>query len=69
MIDKSHEEQIERWAKFVKENPDKWKPELNRFLDAQINMANAFYKRLAKTKEGRDKIRKLRNLRMTEHSP
>ena len=25
MRDKSHEEQIERWAKFVRENPNEWK--------------------------------------------
>ena len=25
MRGKSHAEQIERWAKYVRENPDKWK--------------------------------------------
>lgn len=61
MRDKSHEEQIERWAKFVKENPSEWKKHMKPFIDGQIIMANRFYKKLAETPEGRIKIRKLRN--------
>jgi len=62
MRDKTHDEQIERWAKFVKENPDKWKTEIKLFLDAQIIMAQRFYSKLAQTKEGREKIKVLRGL-------
>ena len=62
MRDKTHDEQIERWAKFVKENPDKWKAEIKLFLDAQIIMAQRFYSKLAQTKEGREKIKVLRGL-------
>ena len=61
MRDKSHDEQIERWAKFVRENPDKWKKHLKPFLDAQIIMANRFYFKLAESDEGKEKVRKLLN--------
>ena len=59
MRDKSHEEQIERWAKFVRENPKEWKKHLKPFLDAQIIMANRFYSKLAESEEGKEKIKKL----------
>jgi len=58
--DKSHDEQIERWAKFVKENPSDWKKHLKPFLDAQIIMANRFYKRLINTPGGEEKAKILR---------
>lgn len=59
--DKSHAEQIERWARYVKENPD-WKKKLKPFLDGQIIIARRAYKILSKTKEGREKILKLKGL-------
>ena len=45
MRDKSHGEQVERWARFVKNNSD-WKKHLKKFLDAQIIMARRAYKKL-----------------------
>tara|TARA_Y100000310_G_C20335842_1_gene647455 strand:- start:178 stop:372 length:195 start_codon:yes stop_codon:yes gene_type:complete len=60
MRDKSHDEQVERWAKFVKENPDKWKSKLKLFLDSQVMIARRFYKKLGKTKKGRKVIEKLK---------
>ena len=57
---KTHDEQVERWAKFVRDNPDKWKAKLKPFLDSQIIMARRFYAKLAETKEGREKIKLLR---------
>lgn len=65
MRDKSHDEQIERWAKYVRDNPDKWKSKLKPFLDAQIIMARRVYKKLAETPEGREKIKKLNELKMS----
>lgn len=62
MRDKTHKEQIERWAKYIKENPLKWKKELKPFLDAQLIMSKRFYSKLAQTEEGRKKIAMLRNL-------
>lgn len=63
--DKSHSEQIERWAEFVRENPDKWKPKFKQFLDSQIIMSRRFYKKLAETPEGREKIKLLRQLKVS----
>ncbi len=56
MRDKTHEEQVERWAEYVKSHPNDWKAKLKPFLDAQIIIARRFYKKLAETKEGREKI-------------
>ncbi len=61
MRDKSHIEQVERWAEHVKNNPD-WKQQLKPFLDAQIIMARRFYNKLAQTPKGREKIKLLRKI-------
>jgi hypothetical protein len=63
MRDKSHIEQVERWAEYCRNNPD-WKKKLKPFLDAQIIMANRFYKKLAETPEGREKIKELRAIKI-----
>ena len=56
---KGHLEQIERWAKYVKNNSN-WKLKQKGFIDSQIIIARRFYKKLAKTKEGMKKIKELR---------
>ncbi len=61
MRDKSHMEQVERWAEHVRNSPD-WKAELKPFLDAQIIMARRFYSKLGETEEGRKKILELRRI-------
>ncbi len=58
----NNNEQVVRWANYVRNNRD-WKKKLKPFLDAQIIMARRFYKKLAETEEGREKIRLLRELR------
>ena len=58
--DKTHREQIERWANFVKNNPKQWKPKFKEFIDAQILISRRFYKNLMKTPGGREKIKLLR---------
>jgi len=58
--DKSHEEQIERWANFVREHPDEWKAKVKPLIDSQILMAKRFYNKLAETSEGRQKILELK---------
>jgi len=63
MREKTHLEQVERWAEHVKNNPESWKKELKPFLDSQIIIARRFYKNLAQTPEGRKKIRILRNVK------
>ena len=55
--DKSHNEQVERWANFVKDNPrEEWIKHLKPLIDSQITKANDFLKELSKTKKGREKI-------------
>lgn len=56
MRDKSHGDQIERWAKFMIENPDKWKKIHTEFINAQFQKSEDFIKRLAKTQNGKEKI-------------
>ncbi|MFH1607570.1 MAG: hypothetical protein ABIA78_00370 [archaeon] len=63
MKNKSHDEQVERWAKFCKDNPDKFKKHLKSFLDAQIIMSRRFYERLEKEENGREIIMKLKAMK------
>jgi hypothetical protein len=64
MRDKSHIEQVERWARYVKDNPDKWKSKVKPLIDSQILMSRRFFENLAKTNGGKEKIEKLRNLKI-----
>ena len=62
MRDKSHNDQVERWALFVRNNPRSvWKKEIKKLVDSQIIMANRFLSRLARTKNGKQKIARLRH--------
>jgi len=64
MRDSSHIEQVERWAEYVRENPQEWKSKVKLFLDSQILIARRFYKKLAETPEGLEKIKELREIRI-----
>lgn len=59
--DFSHNEQIERWARYVRDNPD-WKKRFKEFSDAQIILARKAYAKLAESEEGRKKIMRLKGL-------
>lgn len=59
MRDKTHDEQIERWVKFMKENPNKWKKIHTEFIDAQFDMHYKFVERILKTPMGKEKLIKL----------
>ena len=64
MRDKSHMEQVVRWAEYVRSSPrEEWKKKLNEVIDAQIMMARRFRKDLEKTPEGRDILKGLREER------
>jgi|WetSurMetagenome_2_1015567.scaffolds.fasta_scaffold528677_2 hypothetical protein len=63
MRDKTHMEQVERWAEYVKTHGD-WKIKLKPFLDAQVIMARRFYEKLEETEEGRKKIIELKSLKL-----
>lgn len=62
MKDKSHDEQVERWAEYVRTHDD-WKIKLKPFLDAQIIMARRFLSEMNKSEDGREKLEELRKLR------
>jgi hypothetical protein len=64
MRDKTHMEQVERWALFVKTHPrSEWIKHVKPLIDSQINMAERFYRKLKKQKNGMEKIKKLKNQR------
>ena len=44
----SHDDQIVRWATFVRENPEKWRKQHTAFLNSQIISANEKYSKLKK---------------------
>ena len=62
MRDKTHQEQIERWAIYVRENPQEWKKKLKPFINSQFQMSREFYERLLLTKGGKEKLERIRNL-------
>lgn len=60
MRDKSHIQQVERWADFIKDKPqDEWRQKLNEFIDAQFEMAERFRENLEKTEEGRETLKRV----------
>jgi len=63
MRDKTHDDFIERWVKFMKENPDKWRDIHTRFINSQLQMNREFLERLKKTPGGREKIIKLYDIK------
>jgi len=66
MRDKSHEESIERWAEYVRKNPE-WKRHLKPFIDSQITIARRAYEKLSETREGREKIQEIKKLKINEN--
>ena len=61
MRDKTHNEQIERWARKVKSDPN-WKKHLKPFLDAQIITARESYKKILLLPNGESKLKRIRGL-------
>ncbi|GEM_PF-709622 len=61
--DATHMDQVERWALFMKEHPNEWMKYHSSFIDAQFDQAYSFLHSLSKTKNGREKIIKLYNIK------
>jgi len=59
-----HLEQIERWAYFVKNNPDKWKKAHSEFINAIFENHYEFNKKLLKSPNGKEKLQQLRRMRL-----
>ncbi|MFH0713616.1 MAG: hypothetical protein V1722_04140 [Candidatus Micrarchaeota archaeon] len=68
-MDPSRIEQIERWAKHVRESNGEWKSIHSQFIDAQFQKALAFYDRLLEMPNGKAKIAELRNIKNLEAAP
>ena len=49
-------EEIDRWVKFMKNNPETWKKVHTEFINAQFDKQEKFVKRLLKTKNGKEKL-------------
>ena len=47
---------VDKWADFVKNNPDKWRPIHTEFINNWFKKRIAYYDRLRKTKGGKEKI-------------
>lgn len=56
MRDITHDDFLVRWAKFVIDNPDKWRKLHTEFINSQFVIHNNFLKRLSKEKNGKEKI-------------
>ena len=52
----SHQDQVEAWANYVRDNPETWKEQHTRFINAQIIMANEALQRIRKQKNGKEKL-------------
>lgn len=58
-----HSEQVQRWAHFVRDNPNKWKPIHTEFINAIFEKHDNFLKEMNKTKHGKEKLEKLHLLK------
>lgn len=61
-----HQEQIKRWANFVKNNPTKWKKVHTEFINALFDKHEQFRERLLKTPGGKEKLIKLYGIKNKE---
>ena len=59
----THEEQIERWAEFVRRNPKKWKALHSEFINSIFANQMRIYKKLSKTHEGRKRLNELYSIK------
>ncbi len=68
MRDKTHEESIERWVKYMDTHPE-WKKEHSAFIDAQFEMSEAFVRRMLKEPQGKEKLRELYGIKNRKGYP
>jgi len=61
--DPSHIKHIDTWATFVREHPLEWKKIHTEFINAQYQKATEFMKRLEQEPGGKEKVRKMLELR------
>jgi hypothetical protein len=66
MRDLSHNDAVERWARYVKEHPDGWKREHTAFIDAQFVKHEEAVKRIQASSNGREKLIELYRIKNLE---
>ncbi len=65
----SHQDQIERWAHFVRDHPTEWKKIHTEFINAIFQKHDEFIERLLKQPNGKQKIIELYNIKNLEGYP
>lgn len=69
MRDKTHMEQVERWARYVKEHPTEWKNTHTEFIDSVYTLALDAMERLSREPGGKEKIIQLRRIKNVKGYP
>jgi len=59
-------EQVERWANFVKNNPDKWKKIHTEFINAQFEKHQKFVRKILSEKNGFEKLVEIYRIKNVE---
>ncbi len=65
----SHIDFITRWADFMKQHPTKWKKIHTEFINSQFSSHESFLKRLLEQQNGKEKIRKLYDIKNLKGYP
>lgn len=68
VVDKQRLEQIERWADYVRTNPD-WKKHHTEFIDAQFDMARKFWARILSQPGGKKRLREIYGIKNEKALP
>ena len=63
MRDKTHMDQVERWAHFVKEHPTEWKAIHTEFINAVYEKAYDSIEKIRRQPDGKNKIIKIFNIK------
>ena len=63
---KSHLEQVERWARYVRDNPQKWKESHTTFINALFEKNEEVISKILNTKNGKEKIIRLYGIKNKE---
>ncbi len=68
-MDQRRIEQIEQWAEYVRTSNGKWRKIHSQFINDYFQSANAFYRNLAKTPQGKKVVIELRGIKNLEAAP
>ena len=56
MRDPSHMESVERWANYIRNNPNEWKAQHTAFINAQFEKHRQAIERIKASPNGREKL-------------